>query len=204
MSGNGSICANWSGRLGSEPSILLDIDSLCTEASSMLSCSRGMDGEKGRRRGSISSGLRHEMLGGMDESVLVKGLPKFGFGRMRAQSQMKKLWTEINELYSIVLTHGPHLVEEKIVARSSLETGLLGSWNAGKGQGLHLRMNFQTGVVTEAVRKADGIMKWQHRLVVAIRRDFYEQRKALNEADRVISEAYLTSLDLDDEKFHKA
>lgn len=198
--------ANWSGRVDSDASVILDIDSLCTEASSILSSSRGMDGEKARRRGSLSAGLRQEALlggGGGDETVMGKGLTKFGFGRLRVQGQMKKLWGEINELYSIVLTHGPHLVEEEIVSEGSVESGLLGSWNAGKGQGMTLRVNFQNGVVTEAMRAADGVVNWQHRLVVAIRRDFYEQRKALSEADLVISQAYLSALDVEEEKFSK-
>lgn len=177
----------------SEQSVLLDIDSLCTEACSVLTSSRG-EGGKVRRRGSLSSGL---WVNANDQPP-VKHLGWLGFGRLRIHGQMKRLWAEINELYSIVVTHGPHLVEEKIVPRSSLETGLLGSWNAGKGQGSSLRISFQTGIVLEAMRKVESIVGWQRRLVVAIRRDLYEQRRSLRQLDRVISQAYLASLE--DEK----
>lgn len=177
----------------SEQSVLLDIDTLCTEACSVLTSSQHEVG-KVRRRGSLSSG--HWVNG--NNQPPVKHIGWLGFGRLRAHGQMKKLWTEINELYSIVVTHGPHLVEEKIVPRSSLETGLLGSWNAGKGQGSSLRVTFQTGVVVEAMRKVESIVGWQRRLVVAIRRDLCEQRRALRQLDRLISQAYLASLD--DEK----
>lgn len=174
-----------------EQSILVDIDSLCTEACSMLSSTDGVDGEKLRPRGR-SSALWGSNGGG---EIAVKPVGRLGFGRLRVHGQMKKLWAEINELYAIVVTHGPHLVAENIVPRLSVESGLLGSWNAGKGQGNDARVSFQTGVVMEAVRKVENVVAWQRRLVVAIRRDLYEQRKTLRQLDHVISQAYVSSME---------
>lgn len=257
------------GTSGSDQAVMLDVDSLCTEASSVLSSSRGIE-ERPRRRGSLSSpgrrphhksnqykcqqygsgsaigslegwndancsngvassgggggsgddgigaGLGVGLIGGGNSSggsglrrggsgsgrgTNGKGVGgKLGFARLRVQGQMKKLWVEINEMYSVVLTHGPHLVEERIVPRSSVDVGLLGSWHTGKGQGASVRISFQSGIVGDAVRKLDGIVTWQHRLVVAIRKDYFEQRKALRHLDNLISKAYLASVMDGDEK----
>lgn len=175
-----------------DQSVLLDIDSLCTEASSVLSSSRGMDSEKPSRRGSISSSL----FTAMEPRKRSKGFGRLRLGRLRVPSQIKKLWIEVNDLYGIILTHGPHLVEEKIVSAASMETGILGTWNPlKKGRGFRHHVNFQTGNVVEAIRRADSIVAWQQRLIVAIRRDQNEQRKSLRHADNIISHAYLQSLD---------
>lgn len=182
---------------GIEVPITQDIDTLWTEASSVLSSSRGTDAagvDKALRRGSLTAGLMQQGSGS-DSRNGSRRLHRLRFGRMRVHSQMKRLWGEVNELYGVVLTHGPHLVEENIVSRDSMETGLLGSWNVGKGLGNGVRASFQAGVVREAIRKVDGIVTWQHRLVVAIRRDFYEQRKSLRQLDHVIRQAYLASLE---------
>lgn len=210
----------------SRRAVLGDVESLCTEVSSVLSSSRGMEDMTGgsgfgstgrtRRRGSLSSGFRHDPNnssggyrhfgsssgGGVGRMIRNGGssgrgmrtVGRLGLGRLRVQAQAKRLWTDVNELYSVVLTHGPHLVEEKIVPRSSVDTGLLGSWHAGKGQGASLRLSFQAGIVTEAARKVESIVAWQHRLVVAIRRDLFEQRKALRHSDTIISDAYLAAM----------
>lgn len=182
-----------SGRGNSvDQSVLVDIDSLCTEASSVLSSSRGVGGDKPARRGSVSSSIFHAN----NSSKRSIGLSRFRFGRIRIPSQIKKMWLEINELYGVVLTHGPHLLEEKIVSQSSLESGILGPWSSpkkGRG-GSSLRVSFQTNIVVEAIRKVDSIVLWQQRLIVAIRRDHNEQRQALRQSDCLISQAYLQSL----------
>lgn len=181
-----------------DQSVLVDIDSLCTEASSVLSSSRGMgvdaNGEKIIRRGSVSSNMRGAGVAG-DLRRGGKRLSRMRLGRMRIPTQIKRLWLEINELYGIVLTHGPHLLEEKIVTRASMTAGILGPWNSRRGKSATFRATVQVATVAEAIRKVDAIVLWQQRLIVAIRRDFLEQRKALQHADHVISEAYLKLLD---------
>lgn len=170
-----------------EQSVLMDIDSLCTEASSVLSSSRGTNQELSEKRSSAS------VFGGEHKRGL--GLTKFGFHRVRLWSQIRKLWAEVNELYGIVLTHGPHLVEEKIVSPTSIEHGVLGTWiSPRKGRASGMKGRVHRTITAEAVRKVDDIVIWQQKLIVAIRRDGLEQKKMLRQADMTISEAYLTSL----------
>lgn len=171
-----------------DQSVLVDLDSLCTEASSVLSRSGGVDATaKPIRRGSVGR-IGAELRRG-------KTFARLGFGRMRTPALVKKLWGEVNELYGIVLTHGPHLVEEKIVTRGSMATGILGAWNSRKGRSGGLRTSFQVATVQEAIRKIDGVVMWQQRMIVTIRRDYLEQRKALRQADELISQAYIRSMD---------
>eukprot|EP00178_Gracilaria_changii_P021211 TRINITY_DN63131_c0_g1_i1.p1 TRINITY_DN63131_c0_g1~~TRINITY_DN63131_c0_g1_i1.p1 ORF type:complete len:655 (-),score=76.10 TRINITY_DN63131_c0_g1_i1:5324-7171(-) len=170
-----------------EQSVLHDIDSLCTEASSVLSCSRSINQEVIEKRSSSS------LFGGEGRRVI--GLNRLGFHRVRTWSQIRKLWGEINELYGVVITHGPHLLEEKIVSASSVEHGVLGEWiSPRKGRTSGMKGTVHKTIVAEAVRKVDDVVAWQQRLIVAIRRDSLEQRKTLRQADMVISEAYLQSL----------
>lgn len=165
----------------------MDIDSLCTEASSVLSSSRGTNQEMLEKRSSAS------IFGGEHKRGL--GFTKFGFHRVRLWSQIRKLWAEVNELYGIVLTHGPHLVEEKIVSPSSIEHGVLGTWiSPRKGRTSGMKGRVHKTITAEAVRKVDDIVIWQQKLIVAIRRDGLEQKKMLRQADMTISEAYLNSL----------
>lgn len=173
-----------------EQSVLVDIDSLCTEASSVLSSSRGLDSDTSMRRGSISSAVLHIS----NTSKRGRGFGRLRMGRLRTGGQVKKLWLEINEMYKIVLTHAPHLVEEKIVARATMDSGVLGAWNAKKSKMASVRISFQTSIVVEAVRKVNTILAWQRQLIVAIRRDLYEQRRALRNADVLISGEYLQAL----------
>lgn len=177
-----------------DQSVMHDIESLCTEASSVLSSSRGMDNNKnGNRRGSIS-GHKFHRSGELRKSGSQSGLSRLRFGRIRTPTQVKKMWAEINELYGIILIHAPHLLEERIVSRASKESGLLGPWNARKGHSSSIRSGFHNSVVIEATRKVDGIINWQRRLIVAIRRDYFEQQKILTQADNVISNEYLRHL----------
>lgn len=175
----------------SEEDVLVDIDSLCTEACSILSTSHGQEGNRVKRRCSISSGLWGSSA---YEELTAKPAGWLGLGRFRAYGQIKKLWSEINDLFAIVVTHGPHLVEEKVIPASCLENSLLGPWNAGK-QGSSLRTHFQTGVAIDANRRVNCIVNWQRKLVVSIRRDLYEHRKTLRRLDGILSRAYIASLE---------
>ncbi|CAN8068362.1 unnamed protein product [Agarophyton chilense] len=170
-----------------EQSVLLDIDCLCTEASSVLSSSRSVHQEAFEKRSSTS------LFG--NEGKRGMGLGKLGFHRVRIWSQIRKLWGDINDMYGVVITHGPHLVEEKIVSAASVDKGLLGEWiSARKGRTSGMKGRVHKTIVAEAVRKVDDVVAWQQKLIVAIRRDSTEQRKTLRQADMVISEAYLQSL----------
>lgn len=166
-------------------SVLVDIDSLCTEASSVLSLRKGVD-IKPVRRGSVPPALFAQ----------TGPLSRFRLGRLRGSGIVKKMWGEINELYGVILTHGPHLVEEKIVTRASLSQGILGPWSAHKGgKPGSLRGELQVAAAGEAARKVDSVILWQQRLVVAIRRDFLEHRKSLRQADAVVSQEFVRSLE---------
>lgn len=166
-------------------SVLVDIDSLCTEASSVLSLMRGGD-SKPFRRGSVPPAA----------FVQAGPLSKLRFGRFRGSGSVKKIWGEINELYGVILTHGPHLVEERIVTRASVAQGILGPWNGHKiGKTGNLRGGLQVAAAGEAARKVESVILWQQRLVVAIRRDFLEQRKTLRQADAVVSKEFVRSLE---------
>lgn len=176
--------------------VLVDVDSLCTEASSVLSSSRGVDSSHGTvRRESVTSMIYH---GSSTDSMRSKAFARLKLSKMRMPSQVKKLWVEINELYGMILTHGPHLVEEKIVPQASISSGILGQWNSRRGKSASVRTNVQISAVAEGARKLDCIVLWQQQLIVAIRKDLQEQRKVLLQADSVISDAYLRSLEAQD------
>lgn len=165
--------------------VLVDLDSLCTEASCVLSSGKIIEDESPIRRGSVPTV-------GFSKS----GLGRMRFRRLRGSSNVKKLWMEVNELYGVILTHGPHLVEEKIVTRASVSQGILGAW-CGKGGGKagSFRQGLQAAAVGEAVRKIEAVVKWQQRLVIGIRRDFREQRRVLRHADWVISQEFVGGLE---------
>eukprot|EP00177_Eucheuma_denticulatum_P004964 GFKZ01009026.1.p1 GENE.GFKZ01009026.1~~GFKZ01009026.1.p1 ORF type:complete len:585 (+),score=74.15 GFKZ01009026.1:55-1755(+) len=165
-------------------SVLVDIDSLCTEASSVLSSHR--EDRKPSRKGSVPSG----------SFGLTRPLSKLRFGFLRGHANVKKMWGEINELYKVVLTHGPHLLEEKMVTRASIAQGILGPWTPPRiGKAASFRTGIQAAAVAEACRKIESVLIWQLRLVVAIRRDFLQQRKSLRQADAVISQEFIRTFD---------
>lgn len=174
-----------------EKAVMMDIDSLCTEASSVLSSSRGTNnaGELYEKRSTSS-------LTSNGELKRSKGLSVPGFHRVRTWSQIRKLWTEVNEQYIVVCTHAPHLVEEKIVSLESVEDGILGVWtSARKGRNVSgIKGGLHVNLTEEAARKVDEIVNWQQKLIVAIRRDNLEQVKVLRHADETISQSYMETL----------